>query len=50
MNTLFISNTCRFVEIHREHAEGTLYQYMNKHVNDNYQVTYHIFLVTLYVF
>jgi len=27
----------RFIEIHREHSEGKLFQYMNKHVNDGIQ-------------
>ena len=28
----------RFVEMHRGHAEGTFYQYINKHINDDFQV------------
>ena len=28
----------RFIEFHREHAEGSFYQYINKHINDDFQV------------
>ena len=28
----------RFIEMHRGHAEGTFYQYINKHINDDFQV------------
>ena len=34
----FFFGNNRFVELHRGHAEGTLYQYMNKYINDGFQV------------
>ncbi|XP_023342225.1 venom carboxylesterase-6 isoform X1 [Eurytemora carolleeae] len=30
----------RFIEMHRGHAEGTFYQYINKHINDDFQFTW----------
>ena len=28
----------RFIEMNRGHAEGPFYQYINKHINDDFQV------------